>query len=160
MSGDWIAGRRDEIAARLARDGFTTVREDDETIVYHNRKFSPSRFGMLDSVVTVQTMTGTAAKSDLVDHEEAAVREALELKVALPRGLFSAVEVFPVTLVDEVASDAIEFVCGTLRNRWAVMSMSAVVHNAGTEVATYEGRKVWGGAYVTGLRTRVLGWVG
>jgi hypothetical protein len=151
--------RRRLIVRRLEDDGFRIAAEDDESVVLHRRRPSLSRVGMLDSVVVIRSMTGHATTSDLVDHEEGAVAEALRLKTWIPRGLFSAVEVFPVTLADDAEGEAVDFVCNSIRNRWALMSMPAVVHEGGGTVDTFQGRKLWGGAYVQGLRRRLLDWV-
>lgn len=160
MPASWMSQRQEQIVDRVAGAGYRVARRTDDEIVMHRRRPSLSTFGILDSVVVVTTQDGPVTRADLVDREEGAVREALLLKIALPRGLFSAVEVFPVTLVDDADPDAIDFICGALRNRFAVLSMPAVVHGGGREVATFAGRKIWGGAYVRGMRRRVQAWVG
>jgi hypothetical protein len=156
----WMRQRQEQIVDRVAGAGYDTARRTEDEIVMHRRRPSFSRFGIVDSVVVLTMLEGAATKADLVDREEGAVREALLLKIGLPRGLFSAVEVFPITLVGDAESDAVEFVCGGLRNRFAILSMPAVVHAGGREVATFTGFKVWGGAYTASMRRRLLGWVG
>lgn len=159
MAESWMDERRRLIVRRLEADGFEVTAEDGESVVLHRRNVSFSRFGLLDSVAVVRSIGGRVSTSDLVDHEEGAVAEALRLKTWLPRGLMSAVEVFPITLADDAEGETIDFVCNGIRNRWAVMSLPAVVHEGGTKVDTFEGRKFWGGAYVSGLRRRLLEWV-
>lgn len=159
MSTGWMEVRLEQIIERVAASGYRIVQRTDDEIVMHRRRVSLSRFGVLDSVVVGTTFDGTASRADLAACEEAAVREALLLKVAIPRGLFSAVEVFPITLVDDAESDGVDFVCGALRNRFAVMSMPAVVHDGGGEVAVFRGQKVWGGAYISSMRRRLMRWV-
>lgn len=160
MPGEWMDDRRDRIADRLVAGGYRVVRSGDDELVMHRRRIALSAFGFLDSVAVIACHEGSASRADLLDREEGAVREALLLKIGLPRGLFSAVEVFPITLVDDADGEAVEFVCNSVRNRWAVLSMPAVVHDGGREVATFTGHKLWGGAYVSSMRRRVLGWVG
>lgn len=159
MSTPWLEDRRNQIVDRVETSGYEMARRTDEEIVLHRRRPSLSRFGVLDSVVVVMTLETPASRADLVACEEAAVREALLLKIGIPRGLFSAVEVFPVVLVDDAESDGVDFVCNTLRNRFAVLSMPAVVHNGGSDVAVFGGQKVWGGAYIAGMRRRLMKWV-
>lgn len=160
MPAGWMRQRQEQIVDRVAGTGYRMARRTEDEIVLHRRRPSIAAFGILDSVVVVTTHEGAATKADLVDREEGAVREALLLKIGLPRGLFSAVEVFPITLVGDAGEEAVDYVCSGLRNRFAVMSMPAVVHHEGREVATFTGSKLWGGAYVSGMRRRLLGWVG
>lgn len=160
MSTGWMEDRLEQIMDRVAASGYRLARRTDDEVVMHRRKLSLSRFGILDSVVVGTTIEGTASRADLVAAEEAAVREALLLKIGVPRGLFSAVEVFPITLVDDAESDGVDFVCGTLRNRFAVLSMPTVVHNGGGEIAVFAGQKLWGGAYISGMRRHVMKWTG
>ncbi len=155
----WVQDRRDLIVDRIEAAGYKAARRTDDEVVLHRRRPSLSRFGILDSIAVVSTFEGTASRADLVACEEAAVREALLLKIGVPRGLFSAVEVFPITLVDDAESDGVEFICNNLRNRFAVLSMPAVVHNEGSDVAVFKGQKVWGGAYITGMRRRLVKWL-
>ena len=143
----------------LSGEGFRVITGDDDRAVLHHRKLSITRFGFVDSVVVIRSTEGQATRSDLVEHEEAAIAEALRLKVWLPRGFFSAVEVFPVILASDADGDAVQFVHNNLRNRWALMSMPAVVHDGGKRVETFRGRKLWGGAYVGDLRSRLLRWL-
>ena len=145
------------IGANAEAAGFERVDVAGFDAAWHRRKFMPSRIGMVDSVVTVRTVDAATA-ADLVAHEDDAFAAALQLKVGIPRGLGSAVEVHPVTIAASADEGAIAHAAGVMKNRWSTMTMHALIH--GTTVTVFEGRKVWGAAYVKSLRKQLAEIVG
>ncbi|MEM9610366.1 MAG: hypothetical protein AAGA99_23330 [Actinomycetota bacterium] len=158
MSAEWIPHRIAAIATRLEGIGFE--RHDlDDTLVLHRRKFELSRLGLVDAVVALAAVDGEAAPDDVERLESFAVAQAKGRKTRIPRGLGSAVEVFPVTLAEGISDDAEAVIDGGPPNAWSLITVPAVVHDGGRAISVYEGRKVWGGAYFSSIRNRLKEWI-
>ncbi|MEM9037379.1 MAG: hypothetical protein AAGD18_22495 [Actinomycetota bacterium] len=158
MSAEWIPHRIAAIAARLEGMGFE--RHDlDDTLLLHRRKFELSRFGLVDVVVALAAVEGEVLPDDLERLESFAIAQAKDRKTRIPRGVGSAVEVFPVTVAEGISGDAEAVIDAGPANAWSLITVPAVVHDGGRAISAYEGRKVWGGAYFSSIRNRLKEWI-
>ena len=145
------------LIAVLEGHGFT--RKDRGSVaLLHERKFRLSRFGIVDAVVGVSVAPMATAES-LRELDVATKDGALDLKTRFPRGLISAVEIFPVLFADAADDSAIRAARSTPPNRWAIMTTHALLHGEDHQLERHEGSKIWGGAYVKGLRQRLADWL-
>ncbi|MEO1063518.1 MAG: hypothetical protein AAFZ07_19045 [Actinomycetota bacterium] len=158
MSADWIAHRFAAIARTLEGEGFER-RDVDGALVLHRRKFQLSRFGVVDTFVSLLAVDGEASADDLRGHLDRSIEVALTSKSGIPRGLGSAVELHPVTLASGADPSALDEATATTPNRWSMMIIPALIPGADASVVTYEGRKVWGGAYHAALLRRLRTWL-
>ena len=144
----------DAIVARVERNAATNGFERKEGYgfdsVWHRRKFMPSRLGMVDAILTVRSAE-FVTKSDLVRYEDDALAAVLDMKIWLPRGLGSALEMYAITVAGTADAAAIEYVRTSMRNRWSAMTLHALFHGDPPQSVVFAGRKIWGGAYVKGL---------
>ena len=155
---DWIAHRIAAIARTLEAEGFERS-EIDGALVMHRRKFQASRFGVVDTFVSLLAVDGPAGAADVGGHLDRAVEQALASKSRIPRGLGSAVELHPVTLSAGADDAAIAAASSITPNRWSMMIVPALVHAPDSDPVLYEGRKVWGGAYRSALVRRLRTWL-
>ncbi len=158
MPDDWIAHRIASIAQRLEAEGFERT-EVDGALIMHRRKFQLSRFGVVDTFVSLLAVDGPAGAGDVSGHLERAVEHALASKSGIPRGLGSAVELHPVTLAAGADESAVDAASSVTPNRWSMMIVPALIHAADGPVVMYEGRKVGGGAYHSSLVKRLRTWL-
>lgn len=145
----------ERIKANAARAGFSPIEAEGFDAVWHRRKFMPSRFGLVDAVVAVRAVDSVATVVDLGRAGEDAIAVALANKTWLPRGLGSAVEVHPITIAADAAPDAVDFARTQSPNRWGAIIMHALVYGDSATIVMFDGRKVWGAAYVRGLKKQL-----
>jgi hypothetical protein len=147
------------IEANAAGAGFSSKEVPGFDRVWHRRRFMMSRFGVVDTVITVRT-AGVVTRADLENHEKAAFTAALDLKTWIPRGLGSALEVHPITIANQADEGAVEYVRSVMTNRWSAMTMHALVHGEPPQTVLFEGTKLWGAFYVKSIRAQVAALVG
>lgn len=150
--------RAEAIGQRLVADGFTPTTVAHGT-QYHHRKFMFSRFGIVDRLVTVRVVPEVDATT-LAGFEQESVDAALATKVRWPRGLGSAVEVYAFTLTAAADPGAVTAATQGPRSRWTIMSTPVLIHGSKAAVTMFEGRKIWGFAYIKALRSQARTWVG
>ena len=160
MPEAWMLERRDVIEQRLTADGFARVENAGPGLVFHRRKVQASRFGVVDSVVSLLVFDGTVSEADLVRHQASAVEAVDQVRSSIPRGLGATVEVHPISLAPDADAGAITALTSGTPNEWAMMIVPALVHDGGATLTMFTGNKFWGGAYQPGLRKRVQRWVG
>jgi hypothetical protein len=153
----WKHDRARHTIGRVVADGYQEVEPGGPGVLLHRRKAQLSRFGMVDTLVSVRVFEGAVTQQHLLDHDIDAKDAALLHEVGLPRGLGSAVEVFPITIADDAAPGVREWVATNHEMDWSLISMRGLV--AGHDVVVCQKTAVWGGAYIPGLRTRLQGWL-
>jgi len=144
------------LIAKLQNQGYART-DVGSAAMMHKREFRLSRFGNVDTVVGVMINPGVATGAAFEAHDESTKAAAMGLKSKLPLGFGSAVELFPVMFAESADASAIEAAQGQSPKRWAIMSSRALVHGPQQEVVLFEGRAIWGAAYVKSQRTKLRG---
>ncbi|MEM7140163.1 MAG: hypothetical protein AAF548_03960 [Actinomycetota bacterium] len=142
------------IGAKAAADGFRPLADERFTAAFHRRKFMISRFGLVDTLIAVRVLDAPATRAFVERTQADAVEVALANKTRLPRGAGSAVEVFAIVVSDGADTEAIDFVQSSMPTQWSCFTMSALIHGSQAR-AMYEGRKLFGAAYIGGLKSRL-----
>lgn len=153
MTGTAEAGAS-RLIAKLEADGFTRT-EHGRVALLHHRAFRLSRFGMVDTVVGIALEPGVATEASFVALDKETKQGAMSVKSKWPLGLGSAVEMFPVLFAETADAAAIAAANGASPKRWGIMSSHALVHGSPAQIELFDGRAIWGAAYVASQRKKL-----
>lgn len=147
--------RASRLIGKLQQMGYTRTDRGSAALM-HQRQFKLSRFGVVDTVIGVTYDPGTATAATLSAHDENTKAGALELKSAWPRGLGGSIEMFPVMYAESADPGAVAAAQASPPKRWAIMTAQALVHGPTAQVVLFEGKALWGAAYIKSMRTKLI----
>jgi len=136
---------RQTVAARLEPLRFVELSEAaaeaGALAAFRRRRVQASKLGFFETFVF---LFGEGAGPD---RSAEAVRVALGHKVALPRGLGSALLVYPVFAVQQAGPELLALIGGKAPKHWAAFEFPVVAELGSGRVLRQEKAPVWGGAY-------------
>ena len=111
------------------------------------RAVKVSRFGLVETVVSVSRPQATAQPEDLRSFGAEVIGTALERKSKIPRGLGSSMVVYPALVVEEAGPELRQFVAEHVPKHWSVLEFPVVVETRSGTLLSYAKTPIWGAAY-------------
>jgi|GEM_PF-5045176 len=145
--------RAAQLIAKLEAAGYERYDRGD-AVLLHERKFKVTRFSVVDTVIGI-TAQESVTEDSFMAHDANTVEGARSLKSAWPLGMGGSIEQFPIVFADVADNGALEAAAAQSPKRWGIMSAHAVVHAATGEATMFEGRALWGAAYIAALRVKL-----
>jgi hypothetical protein len=151
-----LAGYLDRVRERLRGAGFDLLPSPDGVeIRAHRYGFQATRFGMVDTFVTVGRQTAPVDERAVADFSARWFATDVQEKKGPPRGLFGQVVSHPVLLVDRTDDATRSYVRGYAPKHWSSLEFPALVDMGSGELFCCEHTPVWGAAYYRKSRDEI-----
>lgn len=145
----------DAVGRRLADRGYAWLDDGPanyRTTVYHRRKLSLTKFGLVDYFVVLahfQSVDPASAEA----FSQAAFRFGLDNKSVFPRGLGGNLVVYPVVVGRNLPRAVTDWVRGYQNKHWAAFEFPSVADVGTGELAYNASKPMWGRAYYGGFHS-------
>ena len=147
-AGDGFSRYLALVRDRLAKAGFEVSAGDGEgALVGHRRQAKLSRFGLVDTTVTIARGGPEASAADLTAVEAQAFDNAMRRKSSIPRGFGSSVVSYPVLVVDRATPELRTFAEQYVPKHWSVMDFPVVIELSTGPAISVTKTPAWGAAY-------------
>jgi hypothetical protein len=136
--------------------GFQALPSDNSDLMFRRRKFSITKFGIVDTFCIVTHMKNEVTTGFISEFGSDAFKIALKNKFFLPRGLGAMAVVYPLIVANQVPETVANFLTQSHTPKHYASVEFPVIFDLSTQhLIFYQGTPVWGAAYYSGYRKEV-----
>lgn len=158
---DYMSSVEQQVLAAGFTEHSAVPSEAGAEVAWHKRNFQLTKFGMVDTfIIPRQFDEHTLNQNAVSDFGSGCFSFSTSHKFFMPRGLFSALVVHPLVVVESTGPAVKEFITEEYNPKhWSATEFPALYELSTGELYRYTETPLWGAAYYSGLRDNVDEWL-